>query len=159
VYAGTVITRGGAEAVVTAISDATALGGIARSLRDAPSIQSPVQRQLAVLGRRPAIAVSLAAVAVALLNLAAGRGTDLRPRHQAGQRNPMLFAAVGLNVVLAVRAVSWNPMRQLLRAEPLAAHDPIPCLVAACAVALSPGGRRIRGRHCSTRQIRPFILT
>jgi hypothetical protein len=69
------------------------------------------------------VALAFAQLAVALA---------LRPRHQAGERNPMLLVAVGLNVVLATLAASWNPLRELLRAERLALHDLIPCLVAAC---------------------------
>ena len=77
IYAGTVVTRGRGEAVVTAVADATVLGSIARSLRDVASVQTPVQRQLAVLGRRLAVAVSVAAVVVAILNLAAGRSGEV----------------------------------------------------------------------------------
>jgi hypothetical protein len=54
-----------------------------------------------------------------------------RPRC-AGERIPMLLVAVGLNVVLVVLAVSWDLLRELLRAERLALHDLTPCLVAAC---------------------------
>jgi Ca2+-transporting ATPase len=110
VYAGTVVTRGRAEAVVTAISEATALGGIARSLRDAPSVQTPVQRQLTVLGRRLAVAVSLAAVAVAVLNLASGRGIEtslvLAISLAVAAIPESLPAVVALSLALAARRMT-----------------------------------------------------
>ena len=76
VFAGTVVTRGRAHAVVTAVGRQTAIGGIARGLRDSDRVLTPLQRQLATLGRRLAVGVSVAAVLVAVLNLAAGRGVE-----------------------------------------------------------------------------------
>jgi P-type Ca2+ transporter type 2C len=76
VFAGTVVTRGRAQAVVTSVGRQTAIGGIARGLRDSDRVLTPLQRQLASLGRRLAIGVSVAAVLVAVLNLAAGRGVE-----------------------------------------------------------------------------------
>jgi P-type Ca2+ transporter type 2C len=76
VYAGTVVVRGRADTLVVATAERTAIGGIARSLRDKGSGLTPVQRQLAVLGRRLAIAVTMAAVVVGALNLAGGRGLE-----------------------------------------------------------------------------------
>jgi Ca2+-transporting ATPase len=76
VFAGTVVTRGRARGVVTATASSTAIGGIARSVqREAPP-PTPVQRQLAVLGRRLAWATAFAAVVVGVLNLASGRGIE-----------------------------------------------------------------------------------
>jgi magnesium-transporting ATPase (P-type) len=46
-------------------------------LRDVGSVQTPVQRPSAVLGRRLAMAVSVAAVLVAVLNLAAARSAEV----------------------------------------------------------------------------------
>jgi len=58
----------------------------------------------------------------------------LRPRRASGQRNPLLLAAVLFNVVLAVLAVSWLPLRELLRTEQLDPRDFLPCLLAAALV-------------------------
>jgi Ca2+-transporting ATPase len=76
VYAGTVITRGRGDGTVVATAESTAVGGIARSVREARVVPTPVQRQLAVLGRRLALAVTAAAAVVALINLVAGRGVE-----------------------------------------------------------------------------------
>jgi Ca2+-transporting ATPase len=76
VYAGTVVTRGHGDALVAATADSTAIGGIAHSLATRAAPKTPVQRQLAVLGRRLAVAVALAAVVVAAINLAGGRGVE-----------------------------------------------------------------------------------
>jgi P-type Ca2+ transporter type 2C len=76
IFAGTVVTRGRATAEVTATAETTAVGGIARSVRDSRLVPTPVQRQLAVLGRRLALVVAVAALAVGGLNLLAGRGLE-----------------------------------------------------------------------------------
>jgi Ca2+-transporting ATPase len=58
-----------------------------------------------------------------------------RQRHR-GTRNPGLAAAVALSAVLQVAAVTWEPLRVLLRTESLT-----PAQLAACAcVAAVPGG-------------------
>jgi len=75
-HAGTVITRGSAEAVVTATGRLTAMGGIAAELADSHAGLSPLQRQLAVLGRRLAIAVTLAAVLVAAIHRVLGHSVE-----------------------------------------------------------------------------------
>ena len=76
VYAGTVITHGRGEAVVTATADATAMGAIARSVRDSGQTQTPVQKQLAVLGKRLAWAAAAAAAGVATLNMIGGQSLE-----------------------------------------------------------------------------------
>jgi Ca2+-transporting ATPase len=76
VYAGTVVTRGHGDAVVAATAGRTAIGGIAQSLAKRAAPRTPVQRQLTVLGRRLALAVAVAAVVVAAINLADGRGLE-----------------------------------------------------------------------------------
>jgi Ca2+-transporting ATPase len=110
IYAGTVVTRGRGEAVVTAVAEATALGSIARSLRDVGSVQTPVQRQLAVLGRRLAMAVSVAAVLVAVLNLAAGRSAEvslvLAISLAVAAIPESLPAVVSLSVAMAARRMA-----------------------------------------------------
>ena len=77
VHAGTVVTRGRADALVLATGASTELGAIAHSLSGRRTAMTPLQRQLAGLGRRLAVAVSVVAVVVAGLNLAAGRGWEL----------------------------------------------------------------------------------
>ncbi|MDQ2749688.1 MAG: cation-transporting P-type ATPase [Actinomycetota bacterium] len=77
VFAGTVVTRGRGDAVVDATAHDTAIGGIAKSLRDAERVLTPLQRQLATLGRRLAIAVAVAAAAVATISLASGRSVEI----------------------------------------------------------------------------------
>lgn len=76
VYAGTVVTRGRADALVTATGTATEVGGIARSVSRTAAVATPVQRQLTALGRRLAAAVAVVAVVVAVLNVAGGRSLE-----------------------------------------------------------------------------------
>jgi Ca2+-transporting ATPase len=76
VFAGTVVTRGRAYATVTATAASTTIGGIARSVQRAAAPPTPVQHQLAVLGRRLAWATAFAAVVVGVLNVSAGRGIE-----------------------------------------------------------------------------------
>ena len=68
----TVVTRGRGELVVTATGMATEMGGVAGLLQTAHSAPTPLQQQLATLGKRLA-AVGPAAVAVFfVLGLARG---------------------------------------------------------------------------------------
>jgi Ca2+-transporting ATPase len=76
VFAGTVITRGRGDVEVAGTAEATAVGRIARSVRDSRIPPTPVQRQLAVLGRRLALVVAVAALAVGTLNLLSGRSVE-----------------------------------------------------------------------------------
>ena len=101
--AGTVVTRGRAAVTVTATGRSTALGGIATSLRGTSVALTPLQRQLALLGRRLAIGVAIAALAVVILNLAAGRSIEI---------------SLVLGISLAVAAIPeslprWSPCRSL----------------------------------------------
>jgi Ca2+-transporting ATPase len=76
-HAGTVLTRGRGAATVTAVAAATAAGGIASSLRATADTATPVQRQLAVLGRRLALVVALAAAVVGAISLASGHSVEI----------------------------------------------------------------------------------
>jgi P-type Ca2+ transporter type 2C len=76
IFAGTVAVRGHGRAMVTATGRHTALGGIAGSLSGQPPVRTPLQRQLAGLGRRLAVGAAGAAVAVASLNLLVGHGWE-----------------------------------------------------------------------------------
>lgn len=55
----------------------------------------------------------------------------LRPRGAGLATNPMLTGAVALNVVLAVLAVAWVPLRELLHTTPLDAQELALCGAAA----------------------------
>jgi P-type Ca2+ transporter type 2C len=76
ILAGSVVTRGRAQALVSATAHATVMGGIARSLSGRPGAGTPLQVQLSELGRRLAIGAGVAAVAVIVLNLWIGRGWE-----------------------------------------------------------------------------------
>ncbi|HXH81488.1 MAG TPA: cation-translocating P-type ATPase, partial [Candidatus Tectomicrobia bacterium] len=68
-YKGTVVTYGRGAGVVVATGTQTELGRIATLLREAPEVQTPLQRRLARFGRR------LAAVAVAICVVVFALGT------------------------------------------------------------------------------------
>jgi len=55
----------------------------------------------------------------------------LRPRRAAAQRNTLLLGSVILNLGLAVLAVTWSPLEELLRTEGLTAADYLACIAAA----------------------------
>lgn len=76
VGAGTVVVRGRAFAVVDATGPHTEIGRIGRGLADGSVTLTPLQQRLARLGRLLAAVVALAAVVVAALNMAAGRGIE-----------------------------------------------------------------------------------
>ncbi|HST48525.1 cation-translocating P-type ATPase [Jatrophihabitans sp.] len=76
VLAGSVVTRGHGFAVVRATAHATVMGGIARGLSGTAATATPLQRQLALLGRRLAVAASAAALVVIVLNLGNGRSWE-----------------------------------------------------------------------------------
>jgi Ca2+-transporting ATPase len=56
-------------------------------------------------------------------------------RVEGGERNPSLSAAIALSAVLQLAAVTWAPLRELLRTAPLTASQLALCV----AVALIPG--------------------
>jgi Ca2+-transporting ATPase len=56
-------------------------------------------------------------------------------RTRGGERNPSLAAAIALSAILQVAAVTWAPLRELLRTDPLT----LPQLGLCVAVALIPG--------------------
>src|SRR5690606_12874611 len=63
VWAGTVVSSGSGQAIVTAIGKETAFGGIAQSLSSITPVRSPLERRMDRLGRGLAIlAVILAAL-------------------------------------------------------------------------------------------------
>jgi Ca2+-transporting ATPase len=74
--AGTVVVRGRARAVVDTTGAQTAIGRIGRGLDEGSQVRTPLQQQLAQLGRALAIGVAVAAVAVTVLNLVGGRGLE-----------------------------------------------------------------------------------
>jgi Ca2+-transporting ATPase len=75
--AGSVVTRGHAYALVRATAHGTVLGGIAHSLTGKAPASTPLQAQLAQLGRRLAAGTALAALLVVVINLAAGHDWEI----------------------------------------------------------------------------------
>jgi P-type Ca2+ transporter type 2C len=70
--AGTVVTRGRGEAVVTATATRSALGGIARMLDEHRPPATPLQRTLARLSRQLSVGAALLCLLVAALGLVRG---------------------------------------------------------------------------------------
>lgn len=75
IFAGTAVTGGRAKAVVTATGMGTELGKIAQMLQDAPKEQTPLQRQLAKLGKT----LGLLALGIVIIVFITGviRGEDV----------------------------------------------------------------------------------
>ena len=75
VFMGTAVTGGRAKAVITATGMKTELGKIAQMLQEAPQEQTPLQRQLAKLGKT----LGLAALAIVIVVFLTGlwRGEEL----------------------------------------------------------------------------------
>jgi Ca2+-transporting ATPase len=105
--------------------------------------------RVAVLGISIAITCTLAATyarladrpwqSVLFLSLAGcqlAAALALRPQGHHRGRNPLLMAAVAVNVVLAWLAVGWRPLRELLRTDPIEPRDLLPCLAAAAVIAV-----------------------
>ncbi len=95
VFNGTAVTQGTGRAVVTATGMATEMGGIAQLLRETEDNETPLQREIARVGRMLGIAVVvIAAVVLATLFLTAEVDTS-----------DEIVAALLLGVSLAVAAV------------------------------------------------------
>jgi Ca2+-transporting ATPase len=108
-YMNTVVTRGRAELLVTATGMATEIGTLAGLLHGAVSEPTPLQRQLATLGRRIAF-VGAAAVAVFfVLNIA--RGASLADTALSAVALAVAAIPEGLPAVVTVTlAVGVNQM-------------------------------------------------
>ena len=87
VFQGTAVVSGRGAAIVTETGMATALGHIAGLLQVHAAPPTPLQRQLAVLGRRIAAAAVAACIVIFLVGIARGEPIDL-----------MFFTAVSLAV-------------------------------------------------------------
>ncbi|HSH45533.1 MAG TPA: HAD-IC family P-type ATPase, partial [Longimicrobiales bacterium] len=74
-YSGTLVTYGTATGMVVATGEATELGRISRMLAEASELETPLTRQLGVLGKW--IAVAIIAVSVVLLGIGLLRGYPL----------------------------------------------------------------------------------
>jgi Ca2+-transporting ATPase len=72
VHAGTVVTRGRGDALVTGTAERSALGGIARLLGERQAPLTPLQRRLARLGRQLSVAAAALCLLVAVLGLLRG---------------------------------------------------------------------------------------
>ncbi|HST65425.1 MAG TPA: cation-transporting P-type ATPase, partial [Mycobacteriales bacterium] len=73
---GTVVTRGRADAVVTATGSHSALGGIARMLEEHQAPSTPLQRSLSRLGRQLSVGAAALCLLVAVLGLLRGEPLD-----------------------------------------------------------------------------------
>ncbi len=72
-------------------------------------------------------------------------------RVRGGERNPALAAAIALSAILQAAAVTWTPLRELLRTEPLSPAQ----LALSVLVALIPGGLLAAVKWCGGRPARP----
>ncbi len=72
VLSGSVVTRGRGEVVVGATGPSSAMGRIAEGLVRTRSRRTPLQRQLAVLGRRLALVTAVLCAVVFVLGVARG---------------------------------------------------------------------------------------
>ena len=86
VHAGTVVTRGRGEAVVTGTGYRSALGRIARLLDERRVPLTPLQRRLARLGRQLSVAAALLCLLVAGLGLLRGRAAGADGGHRGQPR-------------------------------------------------------------------------
>lgn len=64
IFAGTVVVKGGAEAVITATGWQTAMGQIARLIQDTADAPTPLQNQLAQFARKVSVMVVLIAAGI-----------------------------------------------------------------------------------------------
>ena len=125
VAAGTVVVRGRGHARVTATGARTGLAGLARSVQRGRAPLTPLQRQLAVLGRRLALATIAAAVVVAALALAGGRGWEtsvvLAISLAVAAIPESLPAVVALSLAMAARRMTARGVlvRRLVAVEAL----------------------------------------
>ncbi len=71
-FMNTVVTRGRAEMVVTATGMATEMGKLAELIAAAPEAETPLQRQLDVLGKRLAAIAGVVVLIILALNFARG---------------------------------------------------------------------------------------
>ena len=99
VFMNTMVTRGRAEALVTAIGMATETGRIAHMLREAEPEPTPLQRQIGGLGRTLALAAGVVIIVVFVLGLA--RGYDLHERFLSAVSLAVAAIPEGLPAVVA----------------------------------------------------------
>jgi Ca2+-transporting ATPase len=126
-WMGTTITNGHAEAIVVATGMRTELGGIARLAAETGDVKSPLQRQLAALGRQLGIASLLVAAAVAGAGVLLGR--DATEMFLTGVALAVavvpegLPAVVTVTLALGIRAMASKKalLRNLQAAEALGA--------------------------------------
>jgi calcium-translocating P-type ATPase len=105
VFSGTAVTRGHGRAVVTATGMATEMGGIARLLESAEETPTPLQREVAAIGRALGIAVIVIAAIVVgaiLLTTDIDRGSDVVDVLLIGVSLAVAAVPEGLPVVLSV---------------------------------------------------------
>jgi len=126
-WMGTTVTNGHAEALVVATGMRSELGGIARLAAETGDVKSPLQRQLATLGRQLGIASLLVAAAVAGAGVLLGR--DATEMFMTGVALAVavvpegLPAVVTVTLALGIRAMAREKalLRNLQAAETLGA--------------------------------------
>lgn len=89
-FKGTVVTRGGGEAVVVGTGLETELGRISRLVSEAEPEQTPLEKRLNALGRRLVMAMLAIAALVAAAGLVGGRG---------------VFMSIEVAIALAIAAI------------------------------------------------------
>jgi Ca2+-transporting ATPase len=131
-YMNTMITRGRAELVVTAIGTATEMGRISEQLAQAPDSVSPLQRQLDQLGKRLAI-VALALVGILFL-LALLRGDAIDEVIMDAIALAVAAIPEGLPVVVTVTlAIGMHKMaRQRAIVKRLSGVETLGCTTVIC---------------------------
>ncbi len=130
-WMGTTVTNGRAEALVVATGMRTELGSIARLTAETGDVESPLQRQLARLGRQLGIASILVAAAVAGVGILLGR--DVTEMFMTGVALAVavvpegLPAVVTVTLALGIRAMARKRalLRNLQAAEALGAASVI----------------------------------
>ncbi|MCE5313648.1 MAG: calcium-translocating P-type ATPase, PMCA-type [Armatimonadota bacterium] len=109
IHSGTVISRGRGEAVVTATGEQSAFGRIAEEVLSQQRQQTPLQSELAVLGRN----LGLVALALSTLVFAAGvmRGQDLFDMFLYAVASAVAAIPEGLPAVVTIAlAIGLNAM-------------------------------------------------
>ncbi|MGC2855245.1 cation-translocating P-type ATPase [Novispirillum sp. DQ9] len=131
-YMNTVVTRGRAEMLVTATGMATEMGKLAGMIAAAPETQTPLQRQLDILGKRLAMIAGVVVVAILALDLWRGA-----PLGQAAMTAVALAVAAipeGLPAVVTVTLAigMWRMARNRAILRKLAAVETLGSTTVIC---------------------------
>lgn len=132
-YMNTVVTRGRAEMVVTAIGMATEMGRVSGLLADTEAAATPLQRQLDVLGRKLTLIAGIVIAVIFALGL--GRGDPLVETLITSIALAVAAIPEGLPAVVTVTlAIGMNRMaRRRALVKRLAAVETLGCTSVICA--------------------------